>query len=131
MPKGYLRDTVLMNYIYKLIDIEQMLTRADFGLIWESFVQEQIFKNLQNKLPRPSLYYYRTQNRAEIDLIIQTPKSIIPVEIKSSSSFKKDHIANLDNFIKEHSCNYGILINNGDEVRKLKDKIYQVPATFW
>lgn len=130
MPKGYLRDTVLINHIYQLIDIEQMLTRPNFGLIWESFVLEQIHKNLQNKLPRPNLYYYRTQNKAEIDLIIQTPKSIIPVEIKSGSSFKKDHIANLTNFIEEYSCNYGILINNGDEVRQLKDNIFQVPASF-
>lgn len=130
MPKGYLRDTVLINHVYKLIDIEQMLTRPNFGLIWEGFVQEQIFKNLQNKLPRASLYYYRTQNKAEIDLIIQTPKSIIPVEIKSSSSFKKDHITNLTNFIEEYSCDYGILINNGDEIRQLKENIFQVPATF-
>ncbi len=130
MPKGYLRDTLLINYSHKLTDIDQMLSRPNFGLIWESFVIEQIRKNLQNTLPRPDFYYYRTQNKAEIDLVIESSKSLIPIEIKTSSSFKKDHIATLKNFIEEFNSDYGLLINNGSEVRQLTNKIYQVPAVF-
>jgi len=33
--------------------------------------------------------------------------------------------------IDEFSSPYGLIINNGSEVRKLADKIYQVPAIFW
>lgn len=131
MPKGYLRDTLLINYIYRLNDIEQMLSRPDFGLIWESFIIEQLHKNLRFTLSQIKLYYYRTQNGAEIDLIIETPKALIPVEIKSGSSFKKEQITNLKNFIDEFSSPYGLIINNGSEIRKLADKIYQVPAIFW
>jgi predicted AAA+ superfamily ATPase len=131
MPKGYLRDTLLVNYIYRLNDIEQMLSRPDFGLIWESFIIEQLHKNLRFIFSQVKLYYYRTQNGAEIDLIIETPKALIPVEIKSGSSFKKEQITNLKNFIDEFSSPYGLIINNGSEVRKLADKIYQVPAIFW
>jgi predicted AAA+ superfamily ATPase len=131
MPKGYLRDTLLINYIYRLNDIEQMLSRPDFGLIWESFIIEQLHKNLRFTFSQVKLYYYRTQNGAEIDLIIETPKALIPVEIKSGSSFKKEQITNLKNFIDEFSSPYGLIINNGSEVRKLADKIYQVPAIFW
>ncbi len=131
MPKGYLKDTVLINYSYKLADIDQMLSRPNFGLIWESFVIEQIHKNLQNSMLRPSFYYYRTQNKSEVDLVIETSKSLIPIEIKTSSTFKKDHISNLNNFINEFKSDYGLLINNGSEVRQLTEKIYQVPATFW
>ena len=130
MPKGYLRDTLLINYIYRLNDIEQMLSRPDFGLIWESFIIEQLHKNLRFTFSQVKLYYYRTQNGAEIDLIIETPKALIPVEIKSGSSFKKEQLTNLKNFIDEFSSPYGLIINNGSEVRKLADKIYQVPAIF-
>lgn len=130
MPKGYLRDTTLINYSYKLHDIEQMLAKPSFGLIWESFILEQIYKNLQNSLLRPDFYYYRTQNKAEIDLIIETSKSLIPIEIKSGSSFKKDHLIHLRNFIEEFKCEYGIIINNGNEVRRVADNIYQIPSTF-
>lgn len=130
MPKGYLRDTLLINYGYKLTELDQMLSRPNFGLIWESFVIEQIRKNLQNSPLRPSFYYYRTQNKAEIDLVIETSKSLIPIEIKTSSSFKKEHISKLNNFIEEFKSEYGVLINNGSEIRKLTDKIYQVPASF-
>lgn len=128
MPKGYLKDTLLINYSYKLADIDQMLSRPNFGLIWESFIIEQIRKNLQTSSLRPSFYYYRTQNQAEIDLVIESSKSLIPIEIKTSSTFKKDHIANLNNFIEEYKSDYGLLINNGSEVRQLADKVYQVPA---
>ncbi|MDA1021580.1 MAG: DUF4143 domain-containing protein, partial [Cyanobacteria bacterium] len=130
MPKGYLRDTLLINYSYKLHDLDQMQTQAKFGLIWESFVQEQIHKNLQNILPKPSFYYYRTQNKAEIDLVIESSKSLIPIEIKTGSSFKKDQLTNLKHFIEEFSCPYGLIINNANEIRQLSEKIYQVPACF-
>jgi len=130
MPKGYLRDTILINYSYKLTDIDQMLSRPNFGLIWESFIIEQIYKNLQNVLPRPDFCYYRTQNKAEIDLVIETSKSLIPIEIKTNSSFKKDHILNMKNFMQEYMCDFGLLINNGSEIREIAERIYQVPASF-
>lgn len=130
MPKGYLRDTILINYSYKLTDIDQMLSRPNFGLIWESFIIEQIYKNLQNVLPRLDFCYYRTQNKAEIDLVIETSKSLIPIEIKTSSSFKKDHILNMKNFMQEYKCDFGLLINNGSEIREIAKRIYQVPASF-
>lgn len=128
MPKGYLRDTILINHNYKLMDIDQMLSQSKFGLIWESFILEQIHKNLQNTLPKPSFYYYRTQNKAEIDLILETSKSLIPIEIKTSSSFKKEQLINLNNFIDDYSCPYGLIINNGNEVRQIGENIYQVPS---
>ena len=130
MPKGYLRDTLLINHSYKLNDIDQMLSRPNFGSIWETFIIEQIHKNLLNLLPRPSFCYYRTQNKAEIDLVIETSKSLIPVEIKTSSSFKKDHILNMKKFMEEYQCKFGLLINNGSEIREIAEKIYQIPAIY-
>lgn len=130
MPKGYLRDTVLINYMNKFTDIDQMLTKPNFGLIWESFIIEQLEKNLRISSLRPSFFYYRTQNKAEIDLIIETSKSLIPVEIKTSSSFKKEHLTNLNSFIEEFKSSYGLLINNGSEVRQIAEKVYQIPSTF-
>lgn len=130
MPKGYLKDTVLINYINKFDEIEQMMSKANFGLIWEGFIIEQIRKNLANTASRASYFYYRTQNQAEIDLVIETSKSLIPIEIKTSSSFKKDHINNLNKFIEEFKSSHGFLINNGSEIRQLSNKIYQIPSVF-
>lgn len=130
MPKGYLADNVLINYLNKFQNIDQMISSINFGFIWEGFIINQIRKNLDRNYTNIDYYYYRTQHKAEIDLIVDAPQGLIPIEIKSSSSFKTDQVSNLKNFMDEYKCNYGLLINNGSDIREIAKNIYQVPAVF-
>ena len=68
--------------------------------------------------------------QAEIDLILETEKGLIPIEIKSGSVTTKRQTIALEHFIEEHKCRYGLVINNGDQVYKLSSKVYQSPAIF-
>ncbi|MEZ5454343.1 MAG: ATP-binding protein [Thiothrix sp.] len=131
MPKGHLRDTGLINYLLRIQTEGDMKAHPQFGRIWETFVIEQVIRHFRNALERTSFHYYRTQNQAEIDLIIETDNGLIPVEIKAGSVTAKRQLVALEQFIQEHQCPYGLVINNGDEVFKLSAKVYQVPAVYW
>ncbi len=129
-PKGHLRDTGLINYMLRIQDESDMKAHPQFGKIWETFVAEQLIRQFTNQLERLDYYYYRTQNQAEVDLILETESGLIPIEIKAGSITAKRQLKALEAFIEEHNCTYGLVVNNGDEVYKLSPKIYQLPAVF-
>ncbi len=129
-PKGHLRDTGLINYMLRIQDESDMKAHPQFGKIWETFVAEQLIRQFTNQLERLDYYYYRTQNQAEVDLILETESGLIPIEIKAGSITAKRQLKALEAFIEEHNCAYGLVVNNGDEVYKLSPKIYQLPAVF-
>jgi predicted AAA+ superfamily ATPase len=107
-----------------------LLSHPHFGRIWEIFVTEQILKNLKPEFINYDTYYYRTKNAAEIDLVLDIGRSLIPIEIKASSGIKSNQLLALKDFIQEYKCPYGLVINNGEEVRQIAEKIYQVPVGF-
>lgn len=129
-PKGHLRDTIINNYLLNINSEDDLLSHPQFGRIWESFVIEQIIKNLDLELLKHQEYFYRTHHQAEIDLILEGRFGLIPIEIKSGTFCRKEQLRSLTNFIEEQNCKFGILINNGEEVLKLSEKIYQVPANY-
>jgi len=130
MPKGHLRDTGIINYFLRLHNENDMKAHPQFGQIWEVFISEQIIRHFKNNLESIEYYYYRTQNQAEVDLVLETAFGLIPIEIKSGSVTSKRQIRSLEQFIAEHNCQYGLVINNGDEIYKLSDKVYQLPAIY-
>lgn len=130
MPKGHIRDTGLINYFLRIQNVNDMKSHPQFGSIWETFIIEQVLRHFKNNAERVEYFYYRTHNQAEIDLILETDFGLIPIEIKAGSVTPKRQITTLENFVKEHNCRYGLVINNGDEVYRLSESIYQLPAIF-
>ena len=92
MPKGYFRDTGFLNFLLKLNTKEELELHPRVGELFESFVIEELIKGLQaTSATAWSAHYYRTRNRAEIDLVLHGKFGIVPIEIKSGSSVKKSH----------------------------------------
>ena len=129
-PKGYIRDTGLINYSLGLKNIDELKSHPKFGIIWEIFVIEQIIKSMQNSLIENEYLYLRTKNQAEIDLIIEGESGLIPIEIKSGTNTDPRKLISLQNFLNKTKAPHGILINTADEVRMLTDSIVQIPAMF-
>jgi len=130
MPKGYLKDTGLINHFLKISSIDDLKSHPQYGHIWESFITEQVIKGIKENLIQCDFFHYRTSNHSEIDLILEGKFGIIPIEIKASSATHKKQLRTMEIFIKENNCAYGIVINNGDKIFKLSEKIIQIPAIF-
>lgn len=129
-PKGYIRDTGLINYFLKIQTLDQLLSHPNYGYIWEIFVIEQILKNLSMHYTNFDSYFYCSKSKSEVDLIIESPRGLLPIEIKSGSSTEIKKLTHLKAFIDEYSCPFGILINNGERVARLSEKIIQIPAVY-
>ncbi len=83
-PKIYIRDSGLLHYLLRVFSLEQLRGNPAIGASWEGYVIEQIMR----EAPEFSdFYYYRTQNGAEIDLLMITPSGkMVCIEIKFSVS---------------------------------------------
>lgn len=75
-----------------------------------------------------SYYHYRTKGKAEIDLILQGRFGLIPVEIKAGGKIRGQQVQTLKDFIAAHDCPYGLMIYSGNEVYRLTENIYAIPA---
>lgn len=128
MPKGHLRDTGLMNYLLNINNLEQLKSHPRYGKIWETFIIEQILKNCEALMIKHQAYFYRTRGQAEIDLILETPIGLIPIEIKSGINIQERQLQALKNFIKQYHCPIACVINSSEKVLFLSENIIQIPA---
>ena len=83
-PKVYIRDSGLLHQFNRIRNSQELPLNLIVGASWEGYVIEQIY---QLKPPHLEMFYYRTHNGAECDLILVD--GIIPIaaiEIKYSTT---------------------------------------------
>jgi predicted AAA+ superfamily ATPase len=129
MPKGYIRDTGLLHYLLKIQDQDDLLHHPQVGHSFEGFVVEEICKGLSSlMLTNWDVHFYRTRNKAEIDLIIDGSFGVLPIEIKQGQRIEPKQLTTLTAFIKEHNLAFGMIVNQSSEALWLTDCIYQLPV---
>jgi len=83
-PKVYIRDSGLLHALLHLDFFDDLLAHPGLGMSWEGYVIEQVRETAGDKL---ELYYYRTHNGAECDLVLaKGGDPVASIEIKFSSA---------------------------------------------
>jgi predicted AAA+ superfamily ATPase len=67
-PKIYFNDSGLLHSLLGIQNHDDLLGHPKLGASWEGFAMEQIIRSM--KADKESCFYWRTQNGAELDLII-------------------------------------------------------------
>ena len=130
MPKGNFRDCGLGNFIQGINSRQQLTNYPNVGAGFEAFIFEELIKGIQaTGIVNWAYYYFRTRNGAEIDMILEGQFGTLPVEIKFGSVIKQRQIQTIKNFVSNNNLPFGIVINNGDRVELIADRIIQLPAT--
>lgn len=101
------------------------------GHSFETFVTEEIIKGLEATLVTNwDVTYFRTKGGAEIDLILDGPFGILPIEIKHGSMVPRRNLTTITKFVKDYNLPFGIVVNQGDAVRWLSREIIQIPVSY-
>ena len=83
-PKVYLRDSGMLHYLSGIASYDALLGNILLGSSWEGFVLSQIAAVL---LSDDEMYYYRTQDGAEINLLVRRNNQwLLAAEIKFTST---------------------------------------------
>lgn len=102
--KLYLSDVGILNSILD-INFENIILNYDFiykGDITENYVEQQLNINFEN------IYYWKNNNTAEVDFIIQHKDGLIPIEVKSGNSIMSK---SLNIYMKQFKPEYAIRIS--------------------
>lgn len=97
-PKYYFVDTGLLCFLLDIEKPEQVMRDPLSGFIFENMVVLDCVKTLNNQGRKAELYFYRDNNGIEVDLLYKHEGQLNAVEIKSSSTFTKEFMKNLDKF---------------------------------
>jgi uncharacterized protein len=115
-PKIYFLDTGLLCYLLRIKDPEDIISHPLKGAIFETFVLSELYKAFAHQGETPPLYFWRDRTGHEVDVIIDTGKNLIPIEIKSGETVVTSFFDGLRYFITQGSPSLpsGVLIHGGD-----------------
>jgi predicted AAA+ superfamily ATPase len=130
-PKLYFLDTGLACWLLGWNTPEQLVGGAMWGHIFESFVFAEILKSYYNDgIVKPPLYYYRDQDKNEIDLLISEGDCLYPVEIKTTSDPSRSMAGafRLIERIPTKKAGEGAIICLAKTRLPLTDKVWALPV---
>lgn len=95
-PKLYWRDSGLLHALMRAGDRDALLSQPWVGASWEGFVIEQIIGALQAAGRHFEVFYLRTGDGYELDLVLERPAGRWAIEVKLTADPGPGDIARLD-----------------------------------
>lgn len=127
-PKVFFNDTGVLCSLLRINKKEQLLSSPYSGQVFETYVFCELQKHLSYLQKSAQIFHYRTNDKKEIDFIIEVDNELLALEVKQSSSVTKDdfkHIIDLQNRY-EKKC-LGVVFYNGDMMVEFSDDLVAIP----
>lgn len=97
-PKLYLSDSGLACTLTRQPSADAALAGAMSGALFEGWVVSEAVKAFAHQGKRPELYFWRSHDGLEVDLLIRAADKLIPVEVKLTATPTPRHIQPLERF---------------------------------
>ena len=94
-PKIYFNDPALAAYLLGLRDEKTLLNSPHFGNLFETLIVTNFWKKYLHFGRQPSMYYLKTRDSLEVDLVLEESQKLHLFEIKSSSTITLKHAQSL------------------------------------
>jgi predicted AAA+ superfamily ATPase len=122
MPKLYFADVGLASSLLEIRTEQQIPTHYLRGALFENLVLSEFLKNRYNAGFRNNCYFWRDNKGVEIDCLMETGNQLIPVEMKSGSTYNEDFFKNLNywNKISGNQPENGFVVYGGNVSRETK-----------
>lgn len=94
-PKLYFNDTAIVCHLLGLRDTQTLLSSPHFPHLFETFIIMDFWKRYLHFGQMPSLFYIRTRDGLEVDLVVEESEKLHLFEIKSSATISSKHATSL------------------------------------
>lgn len=122
-PKLYFLDTGLACSLLGIRQESEIVNSHFRGALFENFILLEILKQKYYRGSASGIYYWKENNGLEVDILIDTGKKIIPIEIKMAETFTDGHLKNIRHWNKISDNSGGYLLYDGEKDFTLSDKI--------
>lgn len=132
-PKLFMTDSGVFCHLLGITDTDTLHNSTHKGNIFETFVYGELLKHISYSLSQPHIYHYRTNDKKEIDFVIEKGDRIIAIEVKGSQTIKYDSFKHITDFQNKSSKKVlGIVLYAGEQLLPFGDEIhprYAVPLS--
>ena len=117
-PVVYFYDLGLRNYANGTFgNIE---SSADMGFLFQNFIGNKLMNSLE--YTSSSLHFWRTKDLAEVDFIVSSGKSLLPIEVKYKEITKEEISKSLHSFVAKYTPERVVVAHLGEEFKVLLNK---------
>ena len=131
-PKIHLVDTGFAANLRGDTDPQSLAESADIGPLLESFVVQELRKQVTWNKKAATAFHYRSAAGREVDLVLELPGgSVSGIEIKATAKVGKADFLGLQSLAEDAGKKFvrGVLLYLGDHVLPFGDKLAAVPIT--
>lgn len=131
-PKLYMADTGLAAFLMGFETAESLLRHPVIGALWETHIVMQVVKHLAAKGKTVPLWFWRTSQGAEVDLLVEAGGRFVAVEAKFSESPDEADLKGLNALKKFYGKPYlraGYVASRTQHAYPLSDKVQVVPGS--
>jgi len=98
MPKVYFTDTGTLCYLTGLRDASHAAAGPMGGPLFETTVLMEVYKTLVHRGEEPALYFWRTSNGTEVDVVVEAAGRLVPIEVKLSATPRPSMATGIQSF---------------------------------
>ena len=132
-PVIHFLDTGLCTYLLGWDSPETLESSIMAGNMLETYVFSEIFKSYLASGKEPLLYFYRDENKREIDLIIYQNGTLSPIEVKKTGRPGKSDLSHI-RYVREkldqspEQVSTGAVVCLADDLLPLDEHTWIVPV---
>ena len=129
-PKIYMLDSGLATFLMGIHTKDTLLGSPYLPHLFETYIISDLHKRFHHGGTQPTMYYMRTQDGLEIDVIIEWGGGLHLFEIKSSSTITSSHATSLMRTKRDikNIIQNATIISNSDESFHVINDIFNYTA---
>ena len=98
--KFYYSDPALVCFLTRQPSLEAVLSGNMAGALMEGLMVAEVWKILLNHGKRPEIYFWRSHDGLEVDILLAAQGKLWPIEIKLTATPSPEHFRNIERFKK-------------------------------
>lgn len=130
-PKVYFTDVGLLCHLVGLRTADHALAGPMAGQIVENAVVADLYKKSFHLGRTPSMYFWRTSHGTEVDVVVDTPTGLVPIEIKANATANRRMAESIGRFRTAMEGTAatldGLVVHPGEMVVRLPHDTLAVP----
>lgn len=128
-PKLFLADTGLMAY---LLGVPAEPSGATVGPLLESFVAQELRKQISWSRTQPRLFYYRTAAGRQVDFVLEDARGrVVGIEVKAGATVGRHDLKGLEDFAQARGGRFvrGVLLYTGEQGVSFASNLHALPIS--
>jgi hypothetical protein len=128
-PKVYFTDVGTLCYLSGIKEPGHIVSGPMGGAIFETAVLSELLKTCCHRGEEPRIYFWRTSNGVEVDIIVETGGRLIPIEVKASATPRPDMAKGIKTFHQDfmEKAADGYVVHPGDTRLPLAPRVSSLP----